>query len=121
MHLTYESARHLNSSKVFDPTPFSSSVPEYIDWRTMNAVTPVKRQVTTNKQKYQTSGAETVSKHTHTHTHTHRVSVGPVMPLPPLESLREPGLWLKECSNHSASKTSSTALVYTNNLDIVPS
>ena len=45
-YLTYNSSRpHNESVKLFDPTSYTDYIPEYVDWRTMSAVTAVKRQV----------------------------------------------------------------------------
>ena len=51
MLLTYKQVNKTDM-KVFDPSQYSGSLPSTVDWRTLNAVTPVKRQVkkVTSKQ-----------------------------------------------------------------------
>ena len=45
MYLTYKSGKPHKRGMIFDPTPYGSTLPESMDWRSMNAVTPVKKQV----------------------------------------------------------------------------
>ena len=45
MYLTYKADKPHNNTKIFDPTPYGNNLPQAVDWRTMNAVTPVKQQV----------------------------------------------------------------------------
>ncbi|CAI8023152.1 Silicatein [Geodia barretti] len=45
MYSTYRGIDHGNYTKVYDPSHYSSNLPESIDWRTINAVTSVKDQV----------------------------------------------------------------------------
>ena len=46
MYLSYDVSKpHNHTVKMFDATSYDGYIPEYIDWRTMNAVTPVKKQV----------------------------------------------------------------------------
>lgn len=75
MYLTYNASSPRNG-KVFDPTSYSSDLPDTVDWRTMNAVTPVKRQVHTSYTGY---GDYTEL------THYYREIVVPAMHSLPLE------------------------------------
>ena len=45
LYMTYKNTDHGNYTKVFDPSHYSSDLPESVDWRTLNAVTGVKDQV----------------------------------------------------------------------------
>ena len=45
-YTTYHGSDHGNYTKLYDPSQHSSNLPETVDWRTNNAVTPVKDQVT---------------------------------------------------------------------------
>ena len=46
IYLTYETGKAPSNVKIFDNTQYSSTLPDTVDWRSMNAVNPVKKQVT---------------------------------------------------------------------------
>ena len=49
MYMTYKPSGK-RSTKVFDASQYSGNLPESVDWRTNNAVTSIKNQVTLKGQ-----------------------------------------------------------------------